>query len=171
MGGPKPELMLHERRLIDHVIDGIPAESKVIVVGPEILTERDVHFCVEDPRFGGPVAGLAAGLVHVRSTWFALVAVDMPGASEVIHQLTVVHSRGESTRQVDALIPIDREGVRQSLCALMRTEAVRRAVAGLPTIEGASMRALLDALDIVDVPVQAEHLLKDYDLPGDFTRN
>lgn len=161
MGGPKVELELDGRRLIDHVIDAIPDEDEVIVVGPDIGFTRSVDTCVEQPRFGGPVAALAAALPRIRSPRFVLLAADMPRATPLARTLCAL------PQDADVLIPVDVDGRRQPMCSCWRTEAVRSAVAEMATVDGAPLHALIDRLSVGEVPVLDAVPLRDIDTPAD----
>jgi molybdopterin-guanine dinucleotide biosynthesis protein A len=161
MGGPKPELELEGRRLIDHVIDAIPQDDSVIVVGPDIPIARAVDTCVEEPRFGGPVAALAAALPRIRTARFVLIAADMPWAVPLARTLCALPQDSE------VLIPVDADGRRQPLCSVWRTDAARAAIARLAAVDGASMHGLLGFLAVREVPAAEPAGLRDIDTPGD----
>lgn len=161
MGGQKAERALAGRRLIDHVIDAVPEHDPVIVVGPDIAFARAVDTCVEEPRFGGPVAALAAALPRVGTVRFVLIAADMPWAVPVAQRMCAL------PQDADVLIPIDADGRRQPLCSVWRTDAARSAIDGLATVEGAPMHRLIDALSVREIPADDPARLRDIDTPED----
>ncbi|GAA1804784.1 NTP transferase domain-containing protein [Agromyces neolithicus] len=63
-GSPKAELVIGSRRLVDIAVDAASAVGahRTVVVGPDGLVTAPVITAREQPPFGGPVAGLAAGL-------------------------------------------------------------------------------------------------------------
>lgn len=87
LGGDKPNVHVGGQRLLDHVLGATTRARRVVVVGPDdLLASRDstggpvtsgrfastpvtstgrVSVAREDPPFGGPVAGLAAGLARL----------------------------------------------------------------------------------------------------------
>jgi molybdopterin-guanine dinucleotide biosynthesis protein A len=50
------------RPLIDTVLAAVQAADPIVVVGPDTLARPGVVLAQEDPPFGGPAAGLVAGL-------------------------------------------------------------------------------------------------------------
>ena len=141
LGGiDKPAVLVDGISLLDRVLDAVTTASRRIVVGPQRATRRAVHWTREDPPGGGPVAALAAGLEHVESPLFALLAGDLPFlTSDLVERLRASVS-GEG-----ALV-VDDDGRPQLLVGLWRTAAVR---AALP--EQAAGARLSDVL----LPLQA----------------
>lgn len=117
----------------------------VIVVGDAQLD--GVVTVREEPAFGGPVAAIAAGLRALPSTPDAVLvlACDMPGIDAALPAL-LGGFRG------DGAIGVDR-GRRQQLAIVVEPGALADALAGLPTVTDASMRALLVPLDLAEVAV------------------
>src|SRR5690606_5354922 len=104
-GVPKPTLVLRGTTLEQHALAAAVGARRTVVVGPVPTTPapghrwppgRDVVRTREDPPFGGPVAGLDAGLQALRRPaaaggaddaddgdsehppWVLLLAVDVP---------------------------------------------------------------------------------------------
>lgn len=161
MGGPKVECELDGRRLIDHVVDAIPADDQVIVVGPALDLTREVRTCVEEPRFGGPVAALAAALPLIDTERFVLIAADMPWVVPQARSL-LAHQSDD-----DVLVAVDADGRRQPMCSIWRTVRARAAIEELPAVQGASLHALLDRLAVCDAPIGDAAGLLDIDTPDD----
>lgn len=136
----KSQLQVGDQTLLDAVISGLPAGVPVVVVGPEIATTRPVRFCLEEPRYGGPVAGICAAIEHLSTPLVALLATDMPKAGSLATAL--VEECQDLDADLDGLVPIDEEGRRQSLCSVLRTAALRAAIDALPATTDVSMRAL-----------------------------
>jgi molybdopterin-guanine dinucleotide biosynthesis protein A len=93
-GTPKPGLRLGGTRLLDLALDAVRDAAAVAVVGPENLAvPQDPRVVVtrEDPPFGGPAAGIDAGLAALDRPGspgvVVLLAVDIPGAGPVIGRL------------------------------------------------------------------------------------
>ncbi len=66
--------------LLERALVAVEEAAEVVVVADETPTSRPVTFAREEPRYGGPVAGLLAGWTALtRSADVLLVlAVDMP---------------------------------------------------------------------------------------------
>jgi molybdopterin-guanine dinucleotide biosynthesis protein A len=164
----KAALTIGGRPALDRILSSLPDGVPVVVVGPQRPTRRPVTFRQEQPRFGGPVAGIDAGLVAVGTPVTVLMAVDMPWAGELVQRL-ITEFAG---REAPALVPVDASGFRQPLCAVVRTDALRAALALIDNPRGASMRDLMSRLDVRERPLlEAESAwVEDIDTPADLRR-
>ncbi len=166
-GSDKSEAKIAGRALIDHVISEIPAETPIIVVGPDRTAfEPRVQVTQETPAYSGPVAAIAAGLKLVRTELVAVFATDMPLGPLLTPQL--LNSMNEDC---DAVLPLDTSGFIQPLCALYRVEALSRALSTLETVNGASMRKLVAKMRVLQVDIDREQagLLMDIDTRENLT--
>lgn len=79
-GVDKAGIELGGRTLLTWALDGVVDAREVVVVGEPVPTERPVTFTRENPRYGGPVAGLLTGLDALASVprYVGVVGVDMP---------------------------------------------------------------------------------------------
>lgn len=142
-------------------MNSIPVDIPVVIVGDDPgPLGRSVVVTREDPVFGGPVAALAAGVAKASTPIVALLAVDMPHGYEVATRLIPCLDE----RQV--AVPIDSQGQWQQLISAYQADALRNALGRLVSIDGASVRSLLDHLDIALVVIDDE-LLIDIDTPDD----
>ena len=73
-GASKPDVVARGARLLDHVLNGVAAVrsplggGRSVVVAPAGVEVPDgVLRALEDPPFGGPVAGIAAGLARLSA--------------------------------------------------------------------------------------------------------
>jgi molybdenum cofactor guanylyltransferase len=151
MGGPKAEIVVGGKRLID-----IAAETLGSVCGERIKIVGNVRIAdppfpmigdMPDPEgsvFPGPLFGLMAALEDARSEWIAVLACDMPFVTPELLELI---ADTDMTR-ADCVIPIQPDGRQQPLCALYRrdsslagaTEAIRKG--------GRSVHFLIDLLEV-----------------------
>ena len=162
-GSDKSKALIQGRSLISRILDSMPDEMDVIIVGPDPGVQSHAYRCIqESPQGGGPVAGFKAGIEICQSDIVALVATDMPFA--VIHILNLMNMMDS-----DSVMYIDNEGFRQPLAAVYRVEAVNNAFNILGNIQGLSMNEFISHLDIVDIAMSAEvaHSLRDIDTPTD----
>ena len=174
MGGvDKPRIVVDGRTLLDRVIDGIPKQVPVVVVGPAHgdpvhggPASRGTRVVREQPAYGGPVAALAAAMPVVTTPCIGLVGGDMPAAGALLARL-VDEWHGEP-----ALIPVDATGRRQPLCSVLATDALAAALAALGDPVGRSLRDLLRLLDVHERPLDEGEsaLLVDVDVPEDLGR-
>jgi len=153
---------------LDHLLKALPERVPVVVAGAERVTRRPVTFRREWPLYGGPVAGLASGLEVVSTPVTALLGVDMPWAGALLERLIAEFASCDAA----ALVPVDGAGVRQPLCAVVRTEALRGALARLGDPRGSSLRELISLLDVHERRLsEAEtRWVDDIDTPQDLSR-
>ncbi len=161
--------------LLQHVLAALPADVPPIVVGPPTLDlPAGVLRVQEVPAGGGPVAGLSAGLNHVRSEYVMLLAVDMPlgvaAAGAALDALSARRPAGTAAGRVEAMIPTDDRGWAQPLCAAFQTSALRRAIGGLPGADGAAMRTVVARLQVEYLDAVPAAMLMDVDEPADLVR-
>lgn len=173
-GVPKPDLRVGGSTMAARVLAAVRDADRSIVVGPAV---RDVPVDLitrEEPPGGGPVAGLAAGLVGVRAPMVAVLAADLP----FLDAATVRELRAALAARPEAAValPVDAEGHDQLLCAVWRTAALRAALAQVGGPAGVSLRAVLAAATGPAVRLTAVRLTAareglppwfDCDTPGD----
>jgi molybdopterin-guanine dinucleotide biosynthesis protein A len=147
-GVDKASIEVDGRPLLEHALDAVVDASEVVVVGHPVPTDRPVTFVREEPRFGGPAAGLLTGRDMLLRTFptIAVLAVDMPrlhaGTFRRLHEAAVGH---------EGAVLADADGRRQLAFVVetARLDAVRPDHEGQ---HGLSVRALLEPLDLVAVP-------------------
>ena len=174
-GTPKAGLLVSGRTLLEHTITALSLCRHIAVVGTVphgVLLPLRIQVTREDPLFGGPAAGVAAGaaalasIVHHHSDITIVLACDMPGVSGAVPLLL---DALESVAGGDGVIAVDSTGIPQPLVAAYRTDSLRRALAGHPAVDGLSMRDLIDSLDLAAVPVP-DQFLDDVDTWADAAR-
>lgn len=153
-GRHKPGITVAGTTLLDRAIMAVVDASEIIVVGPEQPTCRPVRWTVEQPRGGGPVAALAAGLAaaSVPAEYVVVLAADLPSLTE-----NTVHRLLAAVAVHDGAVLTDATAHRQWLISAWRTTALQAALPAEPADR--SLRAMFADLDIVDVPA----------LPGEST--
>ncbi len=173
------------------VVDAVAAlaEAGVHLVGVVVVAPQDhpgrrfveslappVAWTREEPPFAGPVAGLAAALAAALAPPLragrppgvvVALAGDAPFAGTALPRLLAALA-GSSA---EAAVGLDAEGVHQPLLAVYRTAALASALAGLDRdldggLDGASLRALLNRLTVVEVAVSPTEAT-DLDTPAD----
>jgi hypothetical protein len=114
------------------------------------------------------VAGIASGLEVVRTPVTALLGVDMPRAGALLAHLIAEFASCDAA----ALVPVDGAGFRQPLCAVVRTEALRGALARLGDPRGRSLGELISLLDVRERPLSEAETgwVDDIDTPQDLHR-
>jgi len=152
-GSDKPSVVVAGRSMRNRVLDALAAADPRVVVGGSVEVPAGVGYTREEPPGGGPAAAVAAGLAMVGNdaSEVAVVAGDLP----LLTADAVAILRGQLSTADGALF-VDRDGRRQLLCGVWRAESLRRRLADMASrpgggISGASMRALVEPLDPVEV--------------------
>ncbi len=135
------------RTLLARALDAVADAAEVVVVGEAVPTGRPVTFVVEDPRHGGPVAGLLTGREALRGdpAYVAVLAVDMPHLTPG----TLARLRAAATGRDGAALT-DPDGRRQ-LALVLDTARLDAVAPGLEDRHGHAVHRLLAGLDLVDV--------------------
>lgn len=162
----KGDLRVEGRTLLERVVAAAgPARRRVVVgeVGGSELPP-DVVVVREEPAFAGPAAAVAAGVAALPQVGAAartddeasavlLLAGDQPFVGEAIDPL-VAALVASDPEHVDGVQAVDGAGRAQYLTSLVRRPALDAAIAATVPLEGASMRRLVAALRLVDVPLR-----------------
>ena len=173
-GSPKAELVIGSRRLVDIAVDAAAADARrTVVVGPDDLVAAPLITTREQPPYGGPVAGVAAGLAALDrldadaeasdrrdsadaavahpadiDRWVLVLTCDLPLAAEAAAEL--VAAARSATGAVHGICLDD--GRTQWLPAVYRRDVLRQALIALGHPRGASMRALAEHLAMTTIP-------------------
>ncbi|MCQ4613805.1 molybdenum cofactor guanylyltransferase [Corynebacterium sp. CCUG 55013] len=153
MGADKAQVKVNGTRLVDAVCARIPDDVPRIVVSPKPLGMPTVS---EDPPFGGPVAGIAAGLSRIDAPFVAIVSVDAPRSPELIPVLSRAARDGADVAVVEAA-----DGYLQPLCAVWNRASLVAALDAAGSRDIPAKR-LFDAVEHV-VRVQGTGAERDYD--------
>ncbi|WP_017569753.1 molybdenum cofactor guanylyltransferase [Nocardiopsis halotolerans] len=170
MGGvDKPGLAVAGRTLLERVTDAVRAHNadaedpgRIIVVGPPREAPRALYVR-EDPPGSGPVAALRAGLPHVRTPWFALLAADLPHLDTTHLAALADAPEGDD----EGAVFVDSTGREQWLTSVWRTDSLRAALADH---RGRSLYGLLGPLGPRAVPLADDLAVADCDTPDDLAR-
>ncbi|MFE6450744.1 molybdenum cofactor guanylyltransferase [Nocardiopsis dassonvillei] len=170
-GADKPGLSVAGRTLLERVTDAVRAHNagtrdggRVIVVGPPRESPRALYVR-EDPPGSGPVPALRAGLPHVRTPRFALLAADLPHLEP--GHLAVLLAAADQDADGAGAVFADSTGREQWLTGVWRTGAVRAALADY---RGRSLYGLLGPLAPRAVALADDLAVADCDTPDDLDR-
>jgi molybdopterin-guanine dinucleotide biosynthesis protein A len=157
MGGvDKASIELDGVTLLERSLAATVTAVEVVVVGDQVPTTRPVTWTLEDPRGGGPAAGLLAGIDRFLRPpdLIAVLAVDMPQVGPgTFARLVEALAVGQDGAMNDGAVLVDSAGRRQPLCAVYRREALSRArPLDLEQEHGLAVRALIEQLSLVEVP-------------------
>ena len=171
-GAAKPLLEVGGRTLLDRAVAAVRGCDPIVVVGPPAPTQVHVVWTRETPEFGGPVAGIAAGLGLIDSADVLLLAADLPNAERamaLLHRHPPLSGGADAEADADGVFLIDTSGRMQWLVGRYRTDSLRSAAAALPDGgRDASLRSLLAPLRISAIP--AGDLATDVDTWDDLER-
>src|SRR5690625_1324999 len=112
MGPDKSGLKIEGRTLLDLPTDALSFSSDILVVPPPAALEAEpdwppVRFTQEDPPFGGPVAGLVAGVAawsHLPgSQQVIILPVDMPKPAPAAQRLPAADLSAQAARGPDGV--------------------------------------------------------------------
>jgi len=167
LGAPsKPEYVLGGRRLVDVALSAVAAARRIVLVGPGPAPEG-VLLTREDPPFGGPVAGVAAGFAALddHAAWTVLLACDLPEAEVGVGRLLAAEPGPED----DGVCLIDADGRLQWLLGCYRTQALARRLSERGDPPLTAMYRLLEPLHLLGISADRT-ITDDIDTPADAAR-
>ena len=193
-GALKPAVDVAGRTLLARVLDARRLVRRAVVVAPDaarpaagpadppVTPESPLIWALEDPPFGGPVAGIAAGLAALSADdtsaddtaaddtaapagppadvpasppadWILLLACDLPWAADAARHLLTHLADPALPPTLNGIYLVDDSGRDQWLVGIYRADALRAGVARLgAAVHGASVRQLLAGLDLHGLP-------------------
>ncbi|MGO4691797.1 molybdenum cofactor guanylyltransferase [Glaciibacter sp. 2TAF33] len=170
LGGiDKPALLFQGRSLLQIAVDAANGSAMTVIVGPRGLP--GVIAVQEEPRWGGPVAALAAGMsvIPESDAEVLVLAADHPRVDDAVRSLHRV-----MLGSADGIVALDAEGHRQPLLGRYRMDRLRGALDTLAAergnAAGASLRELLAGLTLTE-SVLPDELCADIDTPADALRH
>jgi molybdopterin-guanine dinucleotide biosynthesis protein A len=162
---PKSEFVVEDRTLLQRTLEAVNGARSIVIVGPAPAAglPETVLRVQEQPPFGGPVAGIFAGLAAlaesstIPSDATLVLACDMPHIGRAIPRLL----RGlVDNPESDGVIAVDSGQRLQPLAAGYRTARLASALAartGSGSLAAMPVFRLIDGLHLtpIDVPVDA----------------
>ncbi|MGW2589217.1 NTP transferase domain-containing protein [Streptomyces sp. NPDC001515] len=151
-GADKPGVRVGGRALLDRVLGACAGAGTTVVVGDRRPTGRTVIWTREEPRGGGPLAALGAGVRHTTAERVLVLSADLPFLGpDTVRALVEAAGRAEAEGAVCA----DADGRDQPLVAVYRAEPLRRELALVATehggLAGLPLRLLTRELRLVRV--------------------
>jgi molybdopterin-guanine dinucleotide biosynthesis protein A len=138
----KPAVEIAGRSLLDRVLTAVADANTRVVVGPRQPVPPRTVLVREEPPGGGPVAALAAGLVHATAPFVAVLAADLPFLDP-----PAVSALRRAALGADGAIMLDDDGREQFLTGVWRTDRLRQALPEDPA--GAALRRVVAGLGLV----------------------
>ncbi|WIM68622.1 NTP transferase domain-containing protein [Corynebacterium breve] len=118
----------------------------------------------EDPPFGGPVAGIAAGVSRLSTDFVAVLSVDAPRSARL---LPALYSAVESSTS-DCAVVRSSDGFVQPLCALWRKTSLLAALDALGDPRDKSAKSLLrHAKSVAEIAGNGDE--RDYDTAAELS--
>ena len=148
-GADKPGLEVGGTSLLARVLAAVSDAGRVVVVGPPRAVPGDVIWCCEEPRGGGPVAAVAAGLLHTIADVVVVLAADLPFVGGALPALRA------AADTAPAAFLVDRTGPPNYLAGAWQRPALQAALDRVGAPSGASMRSLVDTVAWAAVPDDA----------------
>ena len=172
-GASKPDVVARGLRLLDHVLAGleqlrgrgVPLGRVCAVAPAEVALPDGVLRALEDPPLGGPVAGIAAGLVRLdccgpAAELTGVLTCDAPSSWRALPSL--IEALRQSEPGTDGVCARDGDHT-QYLLGLYRRAALAAAVApgGVP-LRDVAVHRVLGALRVRAIPA-ARDVVRDLD--------
>jgi len=169
-GTAKGGLDVGGRTLLDRALAAVVDAGEVVVVGdpPDAdAPARRVRWAVEEPRYGGPVAAIRAGLDALprpadspaagAATRVAVLAVDMPhvSAATVRRLLAAVPPGAPDDEAPDGAVLLGPDGRRQ-LALVLRRASLAGALPPATEVTGMPLHRLLGGLHLVEVASEGD---------------
>ncbi len=151
-GADKASIELDGVTLLERALAATMTAMEVVVVGEQVPTTRPVTWTLEDPRSGGPAAGLLAGLQSFlrQPAVVQVLAVDMPRVGP--GTFARLSDALENDPGADGALLVDADGRRQPLCGLYRRGSLMRAAPAPEDRHGLPLHRLLQSLRLLEVP-------------------
>lgn len=160
LGGiPKAALEFQSQTLLEHAVATVGFARRTVVVGEPVgALPSGVLQAREEPAFGGPAAGVEAGLARLSaagppSDFTLVLACDMPTVEAAVAALR--HGLPIETG-LDGLISVDGNQHPQPLAALYRTASLGRVISEhvqAGELHGSSMFSLIAPLALAPITV------------------
>lgn len=151
-GADKASIELDGVTLLERALAATMTAMEVVVLGDQVPTTRPVTWTMEDPRGGGPAAGLLAALGRFVQppALVQVLAVDMPRVTA--GTFARLGDALAADPRADGALLVDGTGRRQPLCGLYRREALLRAApAAVEDWHGLAIHHLLATLRLLEV--------------------
>ena len=143
MGRDKASLLLGEQTLLQRVAGTMQKIfPHVIVSVRQPRPEIDLPQVCDEQLDNGPLAGVVAGLGHIRTTWAFVVACDMP-----FMEAALVELLGKYRTGYQAVVPVV-QGHQQTLAAFYARSCLDTIRAHLAGGGKNSLRAVLEKLQV-----------------------
>ena len=144
--------------LLDLAISGVRQVADEVIVVGRAVADPEVRHVPDTEPFGGPLAGLAAGLEHARGKLAMVVGGDMPRLVPAVMTLMLARLGADPSIQAVTLARPSRDEPaepprRQVLPLALAVQEARDAARGALAAADRSLVSLVDRLAAAEVPV------------------
>ena len=144
--------------LLDLAISGVRQVADEVIVVGRAATDPEVRHVPDTEPFGGPLAGLAAGLDHARGKLAMVVGGDMPRLAPAVMTLMLARLGVDPSIQAVTLARQSRDEPaepprRQVLPLALAVHEARDAARAALAAADRSLVSLVDRLVAAEVPV------------------
>ncbi len=164
MGTDKLDLTVDGETLLGRTVAAALGWADLVVVAsparPLLAPSDRVVFVLEDPPFGGPVAGIAAGVAALPDHLDEVLVL----AGDLAAPADTVSALAGARPGPDGVVLADEEAWPQWLAGRYRASALRGALAEAPATRDVSVRRVLGRLDVAALPAAAS-VTTDVDTP------
>jgi len=141
-GADKAMVVVGGRTLLERALDAVGAAHKIVAVGPRRAAPTDVVWTQEEPPGGGPLSGIATGLVETSEPVVVVLGVDFPFVDR-----SCVLKLLDALEENDGAILADGTGRHQFLVGAYRSAALVDALGGRDP-RGMPVKELIDGLEL-----------------------
>ncbi|MEX3505089.1 molybdenum cofactor guanylyltransferase [Corynebacterium sp. LK2510] len=165
MGADKAQVRVDGRRLVDKLVQCLPEVADIVVVTPQPVTVPRARVVSEDPPYGGPVAGIAAGEAALAEacTLVAVLAVDAPASPRHLPGLV---SAVRNAPASGCAVVVDGSFL-NPLCAVWRRDALQAALVSVGTRDVAAKALVRAAGNRVEIAGNGWE--RDFDTPDELS--
>lgn len=159
-GADKLAAELDGESLLDRAIAAARGVADEVIVVGRSVTDPEVRHVPDTEPFGGPLAGLAAGLEQASGRLAVVIGGDMPRLAPKVLALMLASLGGDASIEAVTLAPPSRQEPadaprRQVLPLVLTVEAARAAARFALAAGDRSLVGLLDRLMSVEIATAA----------------
>lgn len=165
LGGlDKAALQLQGQTLAERAVEAVreAGARRITVVGPDSAQGSADRVLREEPPYAGPLAGIAAAIVHIEQPWVLVLACDLQSPGAVVRALV---QSWPTAAQGDGVILVDQTDREQWLAGIYRTQALAESCRVLgENVLNAPVRRVLSQLNLSRTPISNDDS-RDIDTP------
>ena len=178
MGSDKSQLVLEGETTVQRLRNQLGSvASQIRLVGARQQSNKDLENIPDRHPGWGALGGIHAALGAGETEWAAIVACDLPFVTSALMSSLAEIATDDSGASLDAVVPVQRDGRPQPLCALYRRESCFKVAEKIIAAGEHTPRALLALVRTRWVKFEelanfsgAEHFFLNINTPADYER-